>query len=66
MKNRNKPQVIAPREFFLELNDLFRALEAQNHKRELSLPTQDALARVISWVPHMQHTAIRTLSGETA
>lgn len=55
MSRRPNPQIIGPREFFLELRDLFRALELQ--KDTLTPVTKDALARVLSWLPHMQQTA---------
>lgn len=50
------PKILGPREFFLELKDLFRALEAQNASGGLTLQTKDALARVLSWLPHMRQT----------
>lgn len=59
-----KPQVIAPREYFLELHDLFRALASQ--KQDLTPQSLEALARVLSWLPHSEDACIKTLSKETA
>ncbi len=54
-----KLRIAGPKEFFLELNDLFRALAVQ--KDTLSPQTKDALARVLSWIPYMRHTGVKTV-----
>lgn len=57
------PQILGPKEFFLELKDLFRALEQQ--KDLLTPQTKDALARVLSWLPYMkQQVPARTKLGK--
>lgn len=47
-------KITGPKEFFQELNFLFRQLGHEKEKGNLSPSTLDALARVLSWVPQME------------
>lgn len=61
-------KVSGPKNFFLELRDLFIQLSHEKAKGNLSPATLDALARVLSWVPHFHASDSKKLpeGGEGA
>jgi hypothetical protein len=59
-------KIPVPKEFALELNDLFRHLGHEKHKGNLSPSTLDALARVLSWIPHLEIIEQKNLSRRGA